>query len=245
MLEVKNMSVSYGVGTVVEEINLKVEKGETVALLGPNGAGKSTILRAVSGMINVMRVFVGKPSVNGAIVFNGERIEKLKPYEIVKKGLVHCPERSRLFIRMSVLENLELGAYALNDKNKVKAKLEEVFQLFPFLKENKNRRVATLSGGERQMVTLGRSLMADPKMLLVDEPSFGLAPKFKDVIFDAINKIREETNVGILMVEQDVSRAFSVMDRGYLLENGRIVTEGSKDELLKDIRVKKVYLGIA
>jgi branched-chain amino acid transport system ATP-binding protein len=239
------MSVSYGIGAIVQEINLKVEKGETVALLGPNGAGKSTILRALSGMINVMRSFVGKPSVNGAIIFNNERIEKLKPYEIAKRGLIHCPERSRLFIRMNVLENLEMGAYTINDKGKVKAKLEEVFQLFPFLKENKDRRVATLSGGERQMVTLGRSLMADPKMLLVDEPSFGLAPKFKDVIFGAINKIREETNVGILMVEQDVSRAFSVMDRGYLLENGRIVVEGSKDELSKDVRVKKVYLGIA
>jgi branched-chain amino acid transport system ATP-binding protein len=245
LLEVKDMSVSYGVGIIVEEINIKVEKGETVALLGPNGAGKSTILRAVSGMINVMQSFgPRKPYVNGAIIFNNERIEKLKPYEIVKKGLVHCPERSRLFNRMSVLENLEMGAYPINDKSKVKAKLEEVFQLFPVLKETKDRRVTTLSGGERQMVTLGRALMADPKMLLIDEPSFGLAPKFKDVIFDTINKIREETSVGILMVEQDVTRAFSVMDRGYLLENGKIVVEGNKEELSKDKRVKKVYLGI-
>lgn len=245
MLEVKDLSVSYGLGLVLDKVNMKVNEGELVALLGPNGSGKSTVLRAISGIINVMpsRGLL-KPSLTGTITFNGERIDNLKPYEIVSKGIVHCPERSRLFNRMTILENLEMGAYTIKTRDKIKDNLEKVFQIFPVLEKKKKHKVSTLSGGERQMVTLGRALMADPKLLLLDEPSFGLAPKLKDVIFDVIQKVQEETKIGILMVEQDVTRAFTVMDRGYLLEGGKIAAEGNRDKLSKDPRVRKVYLGV-
>jgi len=224
----------YGKARALEEINLTIEESALDAVIGPNGAGKSTLLRVISGLEEPDR---------GKIEFLGERIDGLKAYKIAKKGIAHCPERRRLFYDMSVMENLEMGAYTLKNRKKFHELLDFVFEVFPRLKERKKQRAGTLSGGEQQMLAIGRAIMANPKLLLLDEPSLGLAPKIKNKIFDAVNKIKKEGTT-TLLVEQDAILAMEVGENIHLLEEGKIEMRGTKEQLEKEPRIKKVYLGI-
>ncbi|MHA1669560.1 MAG: ABC transporter ATP-binding protein [Promethearchaeota archaeon] len=234
MLEMKKIYHYYDKARALEEINIKVEKGALDAVIGPNGAGKSTLLRVISGLEEPDR---------GKIIFLGERIDEMKPHKIAKRGIAHCPERRRLFYDMTVMENLELGAYTLKDKILFHELLAFVFKIFPRLEERKKQRAGTLSGGEQQMLAVGRALMANPKLLLLDEPSLGLAPKVKDTIFAAIQKIKQEGTTSLL-VEQDAVLAMDVGENLHVLEEGKIEMRGTKDQLMKEPRIKKVYLGI-
>ena len=224
----------YEKAKALEEINLKIEKGALDSVIGPNGAGKSTLLRVISGLEEPDR---------GKIEFLGERIDEMSPHKIAKRGIAHCPERRRLFYDMTVMENLELGAYTLKDKSKMNELLEFVFEVFPRLRERKKQRAGTLSGGEQQMLAIARAIMANPKLLLLDEPSLGLAPKIKDKIFEAIEKIKKEGTT-TLLVEQDAVLAMEVGETIHLLEEGKIEMRGTKEQLMKEPRIKKVYLGI-
>jgi branched-chain amino acid transport system ATP-binding protein len=234
LLEMKKIYHYYEKAKALEEINLKVEEGNLDAVIGPNGAGKSTLLRVISGLEEPDR---------GKVMFLGERIDGLKAHKIAKKGIAHCPERRRLFYDMTVMENLDLGAYTLKDKNKFNDILNFVFEIFPRLKERRKQRAGTLSGGEQQMLAIARALLANPKLLLLDEPSLGLAPKLKDSIFVAINKIKHEGTT-TLLVEQDAVLAMNVADNIHVLEEGKIEMRGTKEQLEKEPRIKKVYLGI-
>ena len=224
----------YGKARALEEINLKIEEQALDAVIGPNGAGKSTLLRVLSGLEEPDR---------GKIEFLGERIDDMKPHKIAKRGISHCPERRRLFYDMSVAENLRLGAYLLKDKKKFKSLLDFIYEIFPRLKEREKQRAGTLSGGEQQMLAIGRALMSNPKLLLMDEPSLGLAPKVKDKIFEAIVKIKQEGTT-TLLVEQDAVLAMDVSEIIHVLEEGKIEMRGTKEELQKEPRIKEVYLGI-
>ncbi|MFX1296272.1 MAG: ABC transporter ATP-binding protein [Promethearchaeota archaeon] len=234
MLEIEKVYHYYGKAKSLEEINLTIKEGSLDAIIGPNGSGKSTLLRVISGLEEIDR---------GRISFMGERIDGLEAYEIAKRGIAQCPERRRLFYDMSVFENLEMGAYLLKDKNKYTKLLEFVFELFPRLKERKKQRAGTLSGGEQQMLAIGRSLMSDPKLLLLDEPSIGLAPRIKTKIFEAIKMIKMEGTT-TLLVEQDAVLAMRVAEMVHILEEGKITLSGTTEELVKEPRIKKVYLGI-
>lgn len=234
MLELRKVYHYYGKAKALEEVNLTVEEGSLDAVIGPNGAGKSTLLRAISGLEEIDR---------GKISFMGERIDELDAYEIARRGIAHCPERRRLFYDMSVMENIELGAYSLKDKNKYSSLLDFVFDIFPRLDERRNQRAGTLSGGEQQMLAIARALMSNPKLLLLDEPSLGLAPRIKTKIFEAIKQIREEGTT-TLLVEQDAVLAMAVADNIYVLEEGKIEMSGTRAELEREPRIKKVYLGI-
>ena len=234
LLEIKKVYHYYGKARALEEINLKIEKSALDAVIGPNGAGKSTLLRVISGLEEPDR---------GKIEFLGERIDGMKPHKIAKRGISHCPERRRLFPDMTVIENLELGAYYLKNKKKFNELLDFVFEIFPRLKERRKQRSGTLSGGEQQMLAVGRALMANPKLLLLDEPSLGLAPKVKDKIFEAIQQIKKEGTTSLL-VEQDAVLAMDIGEYIHVLEEGKIEMRGTKEELEKEPRIKKVYLGI-
>ena len=234
MLELKKVYHYYEKAKALEEVNLSVEANSLDAVIGPNGAGKSTLLRAISGLEEIDR---------GRINFDGERIDELEAHEIAQRGIAHCPERRRLFYDMTVMENIELGAYTLKDKAKYSELLDFVFDLFPLLHERTKQRAGTLSGGEQQMLAIARSLMASPKMLLLDEPSLGLAPKVKDKIFEAIEQIKQEGTT-TLLVEQDAVLAMEVADYIYVLEDGKIEMSGTREELQREPRIKKVYLGI-
>jgi branched-chain amino acid transport system ATP-binding protein len=234
LLELKKVYHYYGKAKALEEVNLKVEKQTLDAVIGPNGAGKSTLLRAISGLEEIDR---------GKIEFLGERIDDMKPHKIVKRGISHCPERRRLFYDMSVAENLDMGAYKLRDRSKYKELKKFVFEIFPRLKERKKQRAGTLSGGEQQMLAIARALMSNPKLLLMDEPSLGLAPKIKNKIFEAIEKIKQEGTT-TLLVEQDAVLAMDVAENIHVLEDGKIEMRGTKEELKKEPRIKEVYLGI-
>ena len=233
LLEIKKVYHYYGKAKSLEEVNLSVEEGALDVVIGPNGAGKSTLLRVISGLEEPDR---------GKIIFKGVRIDEEKPHIIARMGIAHCPERRRLFYDMTVLENLELGAYSLKDKN-FKELLEFVFEIFPRLKERRKQRAGTLSGGEQQMLAIARSLMSNPKLLLMDEPSLGLAPKIKTSIFEAIGKIKKEGTTALL-VEQDAVLAMQVGEIIHVLEEGKIEMRGTKEQLEKEPRIKKVYLGI-
>ena len=224
----------YGKARALEEINLTIKEGALDAVIGPNGAGKSTLLRVISGLEEPDR---------GKIEFFGERIDEMKAHKIAKRGIAHCPERRRLFYDMTVMENIEMGAYALKDRSKYKQLLNFVFELFPRLEERKKQRAGTLSGGEQQMLAIARAIVANPKLLLLDEPSLGLAPKVKDKIFVAINQIKRE-GISTLLVEQDAVLAMEVGENIHLLEEGKIEMRGTKEELEKEPRIKTVYLGI-
>jgi len=244
MLEVKNLTVHYDGAMVLNDVSVKVEKGELVAVVGPNGAGKTTLLKAISGTLReLQRIRREKARLTGEIIFEGERIDKLKPWSIVKKGIIHCPERRRLFPEMTVYENLIMGSYLRKDKDEVKKDLERVYQLFPVLKERRNQMAKTLSGGEGQMLAIARALMARPKLLMIDEPSLGLAPLAKQKVFESIKEIWE-SGVTILLVEQDVSMALSLATRGYVLTHGRIAAHGTSEELLKNEDLREMYIGI-
>lgn len=228
------MSVSYGKAQILHDINLRVDKGEIVAIMGPNGTGKTVFLRTISGLL--------KPT-EGSITFLGDRIDKLPSHEIVKRGIAHCPERQKLFPDMTVMENLELGAYLLSDVEKIHSDLETTLELFPLLDERKNQMAKALSGGEQQMLTLARALMSNPKLLMLDEPSMGLAPIIREKLMSIISEIRRR-GVTILIVEQDVALALSLCDRGYVFEEGTVCIEGSSAYLKGNHRIKEAYLGI-
>ena len=234
LLEIKKLYHYYGKAKALEEINIKVEDESLDSVIGPNGAGKSTLLRVISGLEEPDR---------GRVEFQGERIDELKPHKIARKGIAHCPERRRLFYDMTVRDNLKLGANLLKDKGKHKELLQFVYELFPRLKERKRQRAGTLSGGEQQMLAIARSLISNPKLLLMDEPSLGLAPKIKNKIFEAIQKIKEEGTT-TLLVEQDAVLAMDVSNNVYVLEEGKIEMRGTKEELQKEPKIKKIYLGI-
>ena len=234
LLELSKVYHYYGQARALEEINLTVEEGSLVGVIGPNGAGKSTLLRVISGLEEPDR---------GKITFLGKRIDGLKPHKIAKMGIAHCPERRRLFYDMTVLENLKLGGKVVKSREKFKEQLDFVYETFPRLKERKKQRAGTLSGGEQQMLALGRAIMSNPKLLLLDEPSLGLAPKIKAKIFEAILKIKSEGTT-TLLVEQDAAIAMRFSEYIHVLEEGKIEMRGTREELEKEPRIKKVYLGI-
>ena len=233
MLDVKNIEVAYGKIVAVKDVSLTVNKGEIVTLIGSNGAGKSTTLRTISGLI--------KPR-SGEILFEGNRIDGVPGHDIVGMGICHSPEGRRIFPRMTVRENLELGAFLRNDKAAVAADFERVLTLFPRLKERVEQRAGTMSGGEQQMLAVGRAIMGSPKLLLLDEPSMGLAPVLVEMIFETITKIREQ-GITILLIEQNANAALEVADRAYVLESGNVKMSGKASDLRKDDAVTKAYLG--
>ncbi|MEM2103832.1 MAG: ABC transporter ATP-binding protein [Candidatus Bathyarchaeia archaeon] len=234
MLEVDKINVSYGDLQVLWDVSLKVSDGEIVTIVGANGAGKTTILRAISGLL--------RPR-SGTISFLGKRLDLLPPHKVAEEGLAQVMEGRRLFPQMTVRENLELGAYTKTAWNRKEENIELVYNLFPRLKEREKQLAGTLSGGEQQMLAIGRALMSRPKLLMLDEPSLGLAPKIVLEMFDVIRRIKDEGTT-ILLVEQNVYHSLSITDRGYVLENGKIVLEGSGKSLLENPLVKKAYLGM-
>lgn len=249
MLEVKDVIVRYDTATILDGASLTVEKGEMVGLVGPNGAGKTTLLRAIAGLMKWDREMLrgtAKSDVTfeGSIEFEGEKINKLSAFEIAKRGLQLCPQMGRPFVEMTVKENLLAGAYLCKNKKEVDESLARVYELFPRLKEREKQLSGTLSGGERQMLAVGRSLMRRPKLMLVDEPSSGLAPKIKDDLFKRIEAIYRELGVTILLAEQDISFAFALSKRNYVMSGGHIIAQGTAQELLKDETIRKTYLGM-
>ncbi|MGX7328124.1 ABC transporter ATP-binding protein [Enterococcus bulliens] len=232
MLTVENLSVHYGMIQAVHDVSFHVNEGEIVSLIGANGAGKTTILRTISGLI--------RPS-NGSITFKDQSIQKMAPQKIVSSGLSQVPEGRHVFAELTVQENLEMGAFLRKDKQ-VKEDYAQVFSKFPVLEERKHQDAATLSGGEQQMLAMGRALMSKPKLLLLDEPSMGLAPIFIREIFSIIEEIKAQGTT-VLLIEQNANMALSIADRGYVLETGKIVLEGTGQELLSSEEVKKAYLG--
>ena len=234
LLEVKDLDVAYGKIQVLWGVSFKVYKGEVVALVGSNGAGKTTTLKTIMGLIR---------PVKGAVLFEGRRIDGLPTHSIVKMGVTLVPEGRQLFPELSVYDHLIAGAYLLKDKDVIRERLEFVYDLFPVLKERRSQKAGTLSGGEQQMLAIGRALMSMPKLMMFDEPSLGLAPKLVDAILDTIARLRYE-GITILLVEQNVRAALEISDRGYVIENGRIILEGKSSELLESERVKKAYLAI-
>ena len=249
MLEVKDVIVRYDTATILDGASLTVEKGELVGLVGPNGAGKTTILRAIAGLINWDREVLrgtrkSDVTFEGSIEFEGERIDRLSAFQIAKRGLQLCPQMGRPFVEMSVKDNLLAGAYLCKNKKEVNESLVRVYELFPRLKEREKQLAGTLSGGERQMLAVGRSLMRRPKFMLVDEPSSGLAPKIKDDLFKRVEEIYKELGVTILLAEQDISFAFALSKRNYVMSRGHIIAQGTAEELLKDETIRKTYLGL-
>ena len=234
MLEVRRISVSYGDVPVLHDISFRVEEGEVVSIIGSNGAGKSTILKTMSGLLH--------PD-SGEVEFCAKRIERCEPHEIVKMGLVHVPEGRRLFSKRTVWENLYLGAYTSDSEQENSRQMEKVFEILPILKERKDQRAGTLSGGEQQMLAIGRGLMSRPKLLLMDECSLGLQPTLVEWIFRLIGQLHDE-RMTILLVEQRVHEALELADRAYVLQTGRLVLEGTGKELLQSDLVRQAYLGI-
>ena len=233
MLEVKNLSVHYGMIQAVRNVDFKVNEGEIVSLIGANGAGKSTILKTLSGLIH--------PS-EGEIVYLGENIASTSAKKIVEKGLVQVPEGRHVFPGLTVKEKLELGAFLRKDKEEIQKDMEAVFERFPILKERKDQDAQTLSGGEQQMLAMGRALMSRPKLLLLDEPSMGLAPIFIREIFKIIQEI-QKTGTTVLLIEQNAKMALSISNRAYVLETGSVVLSGTGQELLESDEIQKAYLG--
>ena len=233
MLEVKNLSVHYGMIQAVRNVNFKVNEGEIVSLIGANGAGKSTILKTLSGLIH--------PS-EGEILYLGENIASTSAKNIVEKGLVQVPEGRHIFPGLTVKENLELGAFLRKDKEEIQKDMEAVFERFPILKERKDQDAQTLSGGEQQMLAMGRALMRRPKLLFLDEPSMGLAPIFIREIFKIIQEI-QKTGTTVLLIEQNAKMALSISNRAYVLETGSVVLSGTGQELLESDEIQKAYLG--
>lgn len=233
MLEVKGLQVYYGVIQALKDVSFEVNQGEVIALIGANGAGKTTTLHTVTGLL---------PSKAGSIMFEGVDITKMPAHKIVEMGIAHVPEGRRVFAELSVYENLLMGAYTRKDKKEIVENLEKVYQRFPRLKERKNQRAGTLSGGEQQMLAMGRALMSNPKMIVMDEPSMGLSPIFVNEIFDIIEKV-SASGTTVLLVEQNAKKALSIADRAYVLETGKIVLSGDANELMNDDSIKKAYLG--
>ncbi|RME42768.1 MAG: ABC transporter ATP-binding protein [Chloroflexi bacterium] len=233
MLEVDNVHAYYGNIHALKGISLTVDEGEIVTLIGANGAGKSTTLITISGLL-IPR--------EGTITLEGKDLRQFKPHEIVEQGVAHVPEGRRIFARLTVQENLDMGAYTRSDRNGIQEDLERVFALFPRLKERRNQVAGTLSGGEQQMLAIGRALMTRPRLMLLDEPSMGLAPILVEQIFDTIRELNEQGTT-ILLVEQNARMALTVANRGYVLQTGNIVLEGTAEQLRADESVRKAYLG--
>jgi branched-chain amino acid transport system ATP-binding protein len=233
LLDVSELVVRYGKALALSGVSLKVDPGELVGILGPNGAGKSTLLKAISRTV---------PS-EGTLGFRGEPLGSLAPHEVVARGIAHCPEGRRLFPELSVGKNLMLGAYLRRDRNGIQEDLDRVLGLFPILRDRSRQMAGTLSGGEQQMVAIGRALMSRPSLLLLDEPSTGLAHKLKTAIFDTIREIRQ-SGLTVLVVEQDAVSTFRVADRIYVLEHGRVAKEGSAAMLKQDESIRQLYLGV-
>ena len=234
VLQVKDIKVRYSGIPVIQGISLDVGKGEATCVVGANGAGKSTILKAIMG---AQKVFEGQ------ILFNGHEIQNLKTQDIVRLGITYVPEERMLFSPLSVEENLLLGAYVLHEEEQIKKNLEYVYGLFPALRERHEQAASTLSGGEQQMVAIGRGLMSNPQLLMLDEPSLGLAPRLVDEVLGAVRLLKEE-GITILLVEQNVREALDMADRGYVIQTGRVVLEGTGDELLRSDLVRKAFLGL-
>lgn len=248
LLEVENLKVCYATAMLLNQVSLCVDQGELVSLVGPNGAGKSTLLRAVTGLVRWEKATMrgaraGDITIEGSVHFNGERIDNLSAHEIVARGLIHCPERARVFAEMTVADNLKAGSYLCKDSKLIQKNLETVYRLFPVLKDRRNQISGTLSGGERQMLAIGRALMVQPRLLCIDEPSTGLASKLKQELFQRIKEIKS-SGIAVLLVEQDVSLAFQLSSRNYILSHGRVIAEGTGEELLKDETIRKTYLGM-
>ena len=233
MLKVENLSVHYGVIEAVKNVSFEVNEGEVVTLIGANGAGKTSILRTISGLV--------RPS-SGTISFLGNEIQKVPARKIVADGLSQVPEGRHVFAGLTVMENLEMGAFLRNNREEYQANLKKIFARFPRLEERKNQDAATLSGGEQQMLAMGRALMSQPKLLLLDEPSMGLAPIFIQEIFDIIQDIQKQATT-VLLIEQNANKALAIADRGYVLETGKVALSGTGKELLASEEVKKAYLG--
>jgi branched-chain amino acid transport system ATP-binding protein len=234
LLETENIRVRYSGLPVLHEVSIAVEPGETVCVVGSNGAGKSTLLRAVMG---------AQPAYEGAIRFDGREIQRMRTEAIVRLGIAYVPEEKMLFRPLSVEENILLGAYVLDDNERVQQNLAHVYQLFPRLRERRRQAASTLSGGEQQMLAIGRGLMSSPRLLMLDEPSLGLAPLLIDEVLDTVRRLKQE-GMSILLVEQNVREALDLADRGYVLQTGRIVAQGRGDELLQSDRFRKAFLGI-
>jgi branched-chain amino acid transport system ATP-binding protein len=234
LLEVQSLVVAYGKALALDGLSLVVQRGELVAVLGPNGAGKTTLLKAISRSV---------PLASGQIRLNGNALGNLRAHEVVARGICHCPEGRRVFPELSVGKNLRLGAYLRNDRDGIAGDLDRVYALFPILKQRTSQQASTLSGGEQQMLALGRALMGKPMLLLLDEPSIGIAHRLKREIFQAIQTI-QQAGTAVLLVEQDAHSALAIAERAYVLEHGRIVRHGSAGELARDDTIRRVYLGL-
>ena len=247
LLEVRNLSVRYDKAQILNGVSLTVAPGELVGLVGPNGAGKSTLLRALSGLVRfeerMKRGTTGDIVLEGEVRFAGERIDRLAPHEIRRRGLVHCPERRRPFRELTVLENLLAGAFLSSSRSETQRRLDHCFGLFPRLSERKEQIAGTLSGGEQQMLATARALMFEAKLLAIDEPSLGLAPRIRAELFAAIGKIHAE-GVPVLLIEQEVGQVFRMAKRNYVLSQGRIIAEGSAQSLMADETLRAGYLGL-
>ena len=233
MLEVKDLEVYYGMIQAIKGISFEVNQGEVIALIGANGAGKTTTLHTITGLLSPKK---------GSVMFEGTDITKIPAHKIVSMGMAHVPEGRRVFAELSVYENLKMGAYTRKDKNEIEESLANVYKRFPRLEERRNQMAGTLSGGEQQMLAMGRALMSKPKIILMDEPSMGLSPIFVNEIFDIIQAV-SESGTTVLLVEQNAKKALSIADRAYVLETGKITMSGNEKDLLEDEAVKKAYLG--
>ena len=234
ILNVNDLNVYYGGIHAIKNISFQIKKGEIVSLIGANGAGKTSTLHAISGLV---------PIKSGEISLNGENVTNIDAHKLVSRGMAHVPEGRRIFTELTVLENLEMGAFTRNDAEQIKKDMEHMFSLFPRLAERKKQLAGTMSGGEQQMLAMARALMSNPSLLLLDEPSMGLAPLLVQEIFNIIVRINKEENVTVLLVEQNANMALSIADRGYVLETGKIILEGTGKELLTNPEIKKAYLG--
>jgi branched-chain amino acid transport system ATP-binding protein len=234
MLAAENVSAGYGMIQILWDVSFKIKEKEIVSIIGPNGAGKTTLVKTIMGLL---------PAKTGTIQFKGKNIENLPPYEIVKKKISLIPEGRDIFPRMTVEENILLGAYTINDKQQVKVSQERIYQIFPVLRKKEKSLAQTLSGGEQQMLVIGRSLMSSPELLILDEPSLGLAPIIVAKVLDTLRQINDD-GVAVLLVEQNIRDSLNIADRAYVLEEGKIIIEGEGRELLSNDHIKEVYLGI-
>ena len=233
MLEIKDLEVYYGMIQAIKGVSFDVNEGEVIALIGANGAGKTTILHTITGLINAQK---------GSVWFEGKDITKVPAHKIVSMGMAHVPEGRRVFANLTVLQNLKMGAYTRKDKTEIEQTLDSIYKRFPRLMERQNQLAGTLSGGEQQMLAMGRALMSHPKIILMDEPSMGLSPIFVNEIFDIIKSV-SASGTTVLLVEQNAKKALSIADRAYVLETGKIVLSGKTSELLNNDSIKKAYLG--
>ena len=248
LLEVTHLSVWYDKAMLINKLSMGVDTGELVSLVGPNGAGKSTLLRAITGLVAWERGITrrsthGDITLEGTVNFDGKQIDQIPAHEIVERGLILCPERRRPFREMTVLDNLMAGSYLLKDKDEIRGHFGKVYQLFPILRNRTKQISGTLSGGEQQMLAIGRALMSKPRLLCIDEPSTGLAPLLRTEVFEKIGEINR-LGIAVLLVEQEVSTVFKMTSRNYVLSSGKIIAEGTGEQLLQDEVLRKTYLGL-